>query len=125
MRRRARERAKESIARAMALEHGGQVRRTCKKKMAGHCRQDGFRFAIRRKTLGTKYDACYAWPGQVSVERAVEGVGSIEKQVAIHTCLASKVVQTMLWMPPFYCGRVEHEMEHWTAKMRDQLGEER
>ena len=93
--------------------------------MGGHCRQDGFRFAIRRKTLGTKYDACHAWPGQVSVERAVEGVGSIEKQVAIHTCLASKVVQTMLWMPPFYCGRVEHEMEHWTAKMRDQLGEER
>ena len=75
VRRRARERAKEPIARAMALEHGGQVRRTCKKKMAGHCRQDGFRLAIRRKTLGTKYDACHAWPGQVSVERAVEGWG--------------------------------------------------
>ena len=49
----ARERAKEPIARAMALEHGGQLRRSCKKKMAGHCRQDVFRFAIRRKSLGT------------------------------------------------------------------------
>ena len=34
----------------------------------------------------------------MSVERAVEGVGSIEKQFAIHTFLASKVVQTKLWI---------------------------